>query len=109
MEKWSVIACDQYTSQPEYWERVNAFVGDAPSALRMIFPEVYLGQNDDARIAAINSTMADYLNRGLFRECPGSFLYVERQMGDGSIRHGLVGKLDLEAYDYRAEIGRAHV
>lgn len=102
MEKWSVIACDQYTSQPEYWERVNAFVGDAPSALRMIFPEVYLGQDDDARIAAINSTMADYLNRGLFRECPASFLYVERQMGDGSIRRGLVGKLDLEAYDYRA-------
>lgn len=100
MEKWSVIACDQYTSQPEYWERADAFVGGAPSTLRMIFPEVYLGQNDEARIGAINSTMADYLKRGLFRECPGSFLYVERHMGDGSIRHGLMGKLDLEAYDY---------
>lgn len=103
MEKWSVIACDQYTSQPDYWEGVESHVGSAPSTLRLIFPEVYLGRGDDAgRIAQINRTMAQYLESGLFRECPGSFLYVERTQDDGSIRRGLVGKIDLEQYDYTA-------
>lgn len=103
MEKWSVIACDQYTSQPEYWERVRAHVGSAPSTLHLVFPEVYLGgPGDGARIEAINGAMGGYLERGLFRRCPSSFILVERTLLDGSVRRGLVGKVDLEAYDYAA-------
>lgn len=103
MEKWSVVACDQYTSQQDYWDRASAHVGDAPSTLHMIFPEVYLdGPNDAARIASINRTMDTYLNQGLFRTCPASFILVERTLLDGSIRRGLIGKVDLEGYDYTA-------
>lgn len=100
MEKWSVIACDQYTSQPEYWDRIKAHVGSAPSTLHMIFPEVYLGQDDEDRIASINRTMEQYLTEGTFRSCPNSFIYVERTMQDNRIRQGLIGKIDLEYYDY---------
>lgn len=102
MEKWSVVACDQYTSQPDYWAGVERFVGEAPSTLRMVFPEVYLGENDGARVAEINRAMADYLDRGMFRECGDSFVFVERWMENGSIRRGLLGKVDLEEYDYSA-------
>lgn len=98
---FSVVACDQYTSEPEYWERVAQRVGDRPSALKMIFPEAFLKSRDfDRTIDSINRTMADYLSQGLFRECPGSFLYIERRQRNGKIRRGLIGMVDLEAYDY---------
>ena len=101
MEKWAVVACDQFTSQPEYWEKAEAVAGDAPSALRLVLPEVYLGGGDvDARIAAINDAMERYLAEGVFRELPDSLIYLERTQSDGRVRHGLVGCVDLEQYDF---------
>src|SRR5512136_438024 len=79
LTKWAVIACDQYTSQPEYWHRVDETVGDAPSTLNMIFPEVYLDQpGAQQRIARIQQTMAEYLSRELLTPYQG-MVYVERQ------------------------------
>ena len=101
-EKWAVIACDQFTSQPEYWEEVSKVVGDAPSTLHMILPEVLLPGTDE-QIAAIHKTMADYLASGVFAQYKDSYIYVERTLLDGSIRKGLVGALDLEKYDYHPE------
>ena len=99
--KWSVVACDQYSSEPQYWEKAAEYVGDAPSALNIIFPEAYLNDgNDDARIAKINRTMGEYLKDGLFREYKDSLIYVERTQPNGKVRHGIVGKLDLEYYDF---------
>ena len=98
--KWAVIACDQFTSEPEYWDKAAAFVGDAPSSLNLIYPEVYLHEPDpDARIARIRAAMGDYLGRGMFREAEG-LVYVERTTC-GRTRRGIVACLDLEAYDYR--------
>lgn len=100
--KWAVIACDQFTSQPEYWEAVSKEVGNTPSTLHMILPEVQLPGTDE-QIAAIHKTMADYLAAGVFAEYKDSYIYVERTLLDGSIRKGLVGALDLEKYDYHPE------
>ena len=100
--KWAVIACDQFTSQPEYWEEVAKYVGDAPSTLHMILPEVLL-PGTDAQISAIHKTMADYLETGIFAQYRNSYIYVERTLLDGSIRKGLVGALDLDKYDYHPE------
>ncbi len=98
---WSVVACDQYTSQPEYWERVDERVGERPSTLRLILPESALeGPNVEADIAAINETMIDYLQKGYFRLLPSSMIYVERRLDSGRIRRGLVGMVDLEQYDF---------
>jgi hypothetical protein len=100
LSKWAVIACDQYTSEPEYWHRVAEFVGDAASTLRLIYPEVYLGEPEgDARIASIREYMTRYLESGIFSSAEG-FVYVERSTGSG-VRKGLVAALDLEHYDYR--------
>ena len=99
--KWSVVACDQYTSQPEYWQRVEEFVGSAPSALRLILPESCLdGPNVETDIMEINNTMTRYLREGRFRTLPGALIYVERTLKNGKVRRGLVGKVDLEQYDY---------
>jgi hypothetical protein len=106
LRKWAVIACDQYTSEPEYWQRVVAEVGDAPSTLHLIFPEVYLEQADAAaRIEAIKSTMTRYLADGLFVEHAGA-VYVERRLG-ARVRRGLMLELDLERYDFSAQSPRA--
>ena len=99
--KWSVVACDQYTSEPEYWEDVKKTVGNNVSTLNMIFPEVYLEQDGaDERIAAINKTMGDYLDGGVFEELKDAYIYIEREQSDGKIRRGVVGMVDLDAYDY---------
>lgn len=101
MTKWAVVACDQFTSQPEYWQAVEETVGDAPSTLRLILPEAGLSAPDvDARIAAVNAAMGDYLDRGLFETLEDSLLYIERVQSDGKIRHGLIGMVDLEQYDF---------
>lgn len=100
IEKWAVIACDQYTSEPEYWKEVENIVGDNSSALRIVLPEVYLGKNDDDRIKNINKTMAEYIEKDVFCEYEDTFVYLERQQSDGKIRHGLVGCIDLADYDY---------
>lgn len=101
LSKWSVVACDQYTSQPEYWEAVEAFVKDSPSTLRITLPEIYLEGDDVAdRIESINSTMNSYLSNDIFREISGKYIYVERTQKNGVVRHGLMGVVDLEDYDY---------
>ena len=97
--KWSVIACDQFTSEPEYWALVEAEVGDSPSTLNITLPEVYLDKADE-RIPTINATMEDYLSDVL--KCKkGAEIFVERTQSDGSIRRGIVLAVDLESYDYR--------
>ena len=99
MKKWCVVACDQYTSEPEYWHRVEQEVGDAPSSLHLIFPEAYLGSADaPARIRRIQETMRSYLANGLLQERAGA-IYVERRLGR-RIRGGLMLELDLEHYDF---------
>jgi len=98
---WSVVACDQYTSQPEYWQRVEDRVGKAPSALRLILPESCLdGPSVETDIMEINNTMTRYLRGGVFAEHPQSMVYVERTLHSGALRRGLVGMVDLDAYDY---------
>lgn len=98
---WSVVACDQYTSRPEYWQRVEDRVGRAPSALRLILPESCLeGPNVETDIMEINNTMSRYLREGRFQEYPDSLVYVERTLDSGKVRRGLVGMVDLAAYDY---------
>ncbi|WP_298833064.1 DUF1015 domain-containing protein [uncultured Piscinibacter sp.] len=100
LQRWSVIACDQYTSDPGYWERVAGQVGDAPSTLHLILPEVFLASADkSARIARIQATMRRYLAAGLLRDHAGAVL-VERSLPDGRVRRGLMMELDLEHYDH---------
>lgn len=100
IEDWPVIACDQFTSQPEYWEAVRRRVGDRPSSYRVIFPEAELGPDNAGRIALINSMMRSYLASELFCEYKNSYIYVERTLMSGVVRRGVVGVIDLEAYDY---------
>ncbi len=100
-DKWAVVACDQYTSQPEYWERVEGRVGRAPSALRLILPESSLdGPQVEMDITDINATMAAYLREGRFKTLPGAMIYIERTLHSGRLRRGLVGMADLKDYDY---------
>ena len=101
MTRWAVVACDQFTSQPEYWEDANRIAGDAPSALRLILPESKLSDDGvDEHIQAINRAMADYLARDIFTTHPESIIYIERTQSDGTVRPGLVAAVDLEKYDY---------
>ncbi len=100
LSKFAVVACDQHVSDPSYWEAVEAYVGDAPSALRLMLPEAYLEQPDRAlRVAGINAAMQEYLDRGLLREVGEGFVYLQRTITTG-VRHGLMMALDLEQYDY---------
>lgn len=102
MSKWSVIACDQYTSEPEYWHRAEEYVGGSPSTLNLILPE-YLCESEevDSLIAKGAETARRYLEQGVFRTVPNSFVYVERTLFSGKLRRGIVGMVDLEAYDFR--------
>jgi len=101
LAKWAVIACDQYTSEPEYWQRVERLVGDAPSTLNLVFPEVHLGAPDaPARIARIQRSMRACLEAGLLEPHEGAVL-VERTV-EGRTRRGLMLELDLEHYDFSA-------
>lgn len=101
MTKWSVVACDQYTSEPEYWNDVEKIVGDAPSTLKLTLPEIYLeDENVSERIAKINSNMKALLDEDFFNEYKESMIYLERTQSDGKIREGLIGVVDLEAYSY---------
>lgn len=101
LTKWSVVACDQYTSQPEYWEKAKEIVGDASSTLHMILPEVYLEEDDkEERIQKINQTMQKYLLEGILTEENPGFIYVDRQTCNATSRKGLIIAVDLEKYDY---------
>ncbi len=101
LSHWAVIACDQFTSQPDYWAMVKDLAGDSPSAYNLILPEALLSSASPETYAQIHSTMYDYLALDLFTEYKSSYIYVERTLLDGSIRPGLVGVIDLEEYDYR--------
>jgi hypothetical protein len=97
--RWAVVACDQYTSQPAYWHEVAQTVGDAPSTLNLIYPEVYLGETEpEKRIEGIRRSMREYLDSGLLVGHDG-IVYVERLAG-GRVRRGVVLCVDLERYDY---------
>ena len=96
---WSCVACDQYTSQPEYWEAADAVAADAPSTLRLIIPEVYLSETE-ARKPNLLAAMEDYLGEVLV-EHPDSMILVERTLRKGETRWGLMGAVDLMTYDYR--------
>ena len=127
LEKWSVIACDQFTSQPEYWKLVREYVGSVPSALHLILPEAELNQNDlqdsvklqensntelegskdkgelKNRIKTINSYMEQYIENDIFDVYKNCYIYVERTLQNGTIRKGVVGMVDLEQYDYERD------
>ncbi len=101
MTKWAVVACDQFTSEPEYWESVEKTVGEAPSTLRLILPEANLkAPNVDEFIEDINASMKKYLDGGVFETLKDSLIYIERSQSDGKIRHGLIGMVDLDTYDF---------
>lgn len=108
MEKWAVIACDQFTSDPAYWARVAETAGDAPSTLRLILPEAELGTPQEAaHTEQINRTMEEYCQKGIFKTYAHSLIYVERVLQNGSVRKGLVGMVDLDAYDYHPNAASA--
>ena len=99
MEKWAVIACDQYTSEPEYWNKTAEIVGNDYSSLNMILPEIYLEDSDVSdRISNIHNTMEKYLSENIFDEYKDSMIYVERIQSNGILRAGIIGKIDLEEY-----------
>ncbi len=99
---WSTIACDQYTSEPEYWERAKSAAGDNPSALNLVLPEVYLSKDNTSYINKINKNMQEYLESDVFEGYNDALIYVERIQSDGKCRRGIVGKIDLTAYDYHS-------
>ena len=100
MEKWSVIACDQHSSEPEYWEELSDFVGSSPSTLRLMLPEAYLDRDITVENEKICGTMHRYLEENVFRCIEDSYILVERTLSSGSVRKGLVGALCLDEYDY---------
>lgn len=101
MEKWAVVAVDQYTSEPEYWQAVEKNVGDAPSALRLVLPEIYLGESVE-RTSQMQAAMRRYLQSGILEEkLHSGYALIERETAAGS-RLGLIACLDLEEYDYTA-------
>jgi uncharacterized protein (DUF1015 family) len=97
--KWATVACDQYTSEVEYWQTVENLVGDEPSTLSLMLPEVYLSESEQ-RIPQINAKMRQYLDGGVLKKYESSLIYLERTQSDGKIRRGIVGAIDLEEYDF---------
>ncbi len=103
MSKWSVVACDQFTGEPEYWDKTKEIVGGDVSTLNLILPEVYLEDDDvDGKIAEVNKNIDKYLADGVFKELKNAMVYVRRTQSDGKLREGIVGAVDLEKYDYRS-------
>ena len=100
MEKWCVVACDQFTSQPEYWERLAEHVKSAPSALNLIYPECYLSDNTSERIKGIIAKMNEYLKENLFRSVDDGLILVERTTAHGNTRRGLMMIVDLTQYSF---------
>ncbi len=98
-EKWAVIACDQYTSDENYWKQVEDTVGNTPSTLRLVLPEIYLNETDE-RIEKINTAMKTYLDGDVFETLSDSMVYIEREIVGGAIRKGILGAIDLSDYEY---------
>ena len=108
LTKWTVIACDQFTSDQAFWGRLEKEIGDAPSTLHMILPEAWLGRVDEAaRTKEINETMARYVDEDIFERVPDSLIYVERTLRGGKVRCGVVGAIDLDQYDVSPDSGSA--
>ena len=104
MKKWSVVACDQYTSEPEYWQTAEECVGESESTLRLTIPEIYLNDaNIDERIKRTNEAMSAYMESEIFTEYKDTYIFVERTLKNGVKRLGVVGAVDLEDYDYSKE------
>jgi uncharacterized protein (DUF1015 family) len=101
LEKWAVIACDQFTSEPEYWDSLDRMVGGCPSTLRLILPEAYLDRDDAKSILSINQKMEEYLQAGILQDAGNCMILVERHTPYVEKRLGLVLGLDLEKYDYQ--------
>ena len=101
--KFAVVACDQFTSQPEYWSEADKIAGDDYSSLRLTLPEIYLEGDISGRIESINANMQKYLDDDIFNEYKDAMVYVERELPDGSVRRGLIGAVDLPEYDFRPE------
>lgn len=100
-ENWAVIACDQFTSNSDYWRETEALTNGHPSALHLIYPEYYLGKTDPNEVTErINRTMREYLEGDVYRHYPNAMIYIERIQSDGRMRAGIVGAVDLDAYDY---------
>jgi len=99
LEKWAVIACDQYTSQPEYWEQVKKEVGDTPSTLKLILPEVYIEDNKDY-LQNIHKNMKEYQEQGILENTDEKRLILVERITESGIRLGIIGQIDLEQYDY---------
>ena len=100
LPRFPVIACDQHTAEPDYWAKADALVGDAPSALRLILPEAHLHGDVAFAITEIHATMEQYLMAGVFQSYPNAMVYVERTDSLGNLRRGLVGVVDLDAYEF---------
>ncbi|MBQ4116033.1 MAG: DUF1015 family protein, partial [Clostridia bacterium] len=101
-EKWAVIACDQFTSDKEYWTETENIVGEDYSTLNITLPEIYLEEGGvEKKIEKINSNMNEYIDSTIFNEYKDSLIYIERTQPDGRIRPGIIGAVDLEEYDYR--------
>lgn len=102
LSTWSVIACDQYTQDKDYWKNVEEKAGNKPSTLNLILPEVYLGSPDKAdRIKKIRQSMKEYLDTGVFADAKKCFIYLERKTAFGRTRKGLVAQIDLETYEWK--------
>jgi len=107
--KWAVVACDQYTSNSGYWERLDKEIGDSPSTLKLILPEVFLGKNDETRSDEIAKIMRKYVSEGLFDEVDEGVIVIERttppllKSGQSKKRHGIMLVVDLEAYSFKHE------
>ena len=101
LDPWACIAVDQFTSQPEYWQKAEELAKGNPSTLHIVLPEAYLGTpQEESRLAAIRAAMQDYRDNLLTR-CVHGYVYVERTQMDGTIRQGLVGAVDLEQYSFK--------
>ena len=104
MHRWSVVACDQFSSQPDYWEALEKLAEGVPSTLHLMLPEAYLEKRDQfVEAEKINAEMEQYLADGVFEALPECYIYVERALASGTVRRGLMGVLDLEEYDYSPE------
>lgn len=99
---WAVIACDQFTSDESYWEKVKNTVGEDLSSFNLILPEIYLEDNPQERIEKINSKMKEYFENGVFKVYKDSMIFVSRKQSDGRVLNGIVGCIDLDDYDYKA-------
>ncbi|MBR5515253.1 MAG: DUF1015 domain-containing protein [Clostridia bacterium] len=99
-EKWSVVACDQFTSEPQYWEETKRITDGSASTFNLVLPEAFLTKDNSEKINSINENMLKYLNKGIFNEYKDAMIFVERTLPGGKIRYGIVGAIDLNEYDF---------